>query len=75
MMCINELFVNQVDLSFSLGEEKTIVSAKISVVPRVNGMICCFGHFSNILLIKTTDSFIFATLHNKKHTIFCILFY
>ncbi|GKA06819.1 puromycin-sensitive aminopeptidase isoform X2 [Tanacetum coccineum] len=26
-----------VDLSFSLGEEKTIVSAKISVVPRVNG--------------------------------------
>ncbi|GKC56575.1 puromycin-sensitive aminopeptidase isoform X2 [Tanacetum coccineum] len=28
---------SQVDLSFSLGEEKTIVSAKICVVPRVNG--------------------------------------
>ncbi|KAJ0482721.1 putative cytosol alanyl aminopeptidase [Helianthus annuus] len=32
-----EYYFDTVDLSFSLGEEKTIVSAKISVVPRVDG--------------------------------------
>ncbi|MFS7927278.1 putative cytosol alanyl aminopeptidase [Helianthus anomalus] len=32
-----DYYFDTVDLSFSLGEEKTIVSAKISVVPRVDG--------------------------------------
>ncbi|KAF5774811.1 putative cytosol alanyl aminopeptidase [Helianthus annuus] len=32
-----EYYFDTVDLSFSLGEEKTIVSAKISIVPRVDG--------------------------------------
>ncbi|GKE98265.1 puromycin-sensitive aminopeptidase-like protein [Tanacetum coccineum] len=32
-----DYYFDTVDLSFSLGEEKTIVSAKICVVPRVNG--------------------------------------
>ncbi|KAI7747638.1 hypothetical protein M8C21_032531 [Ambrosia artemisiifolia] len=32
-----DYYFDTVDLSFSLGEEKTIVTAKISVVPRVDG--------------------------------------
>ncbi|XP_024996656.1 puromycin-sensitive aminopeptidase-like [Cynara cardunculus var. scolymus] len=33
-----DYYFDTVDLSFSLGEEKTIVSAKISVAPRVDGV-------------------------------------
>ncbi|CAH1434702.1 unnamed protein product [Lactuca virosa] len=33
-----DYYFDTVDLSFSLGEEKTIVCAKINVVPRVNGV-------------------------------------
>nr|KAJ0199241.1 hypothetical protein LSAT_V11C600331210 [Lactuca sativa] len=33
-----DFYFDTVDLSFSLGEEKTIVCAKISVVPRVDGV-------------------------------------
>ena len=29
----------QVDLKFTLGEEKTIVSSKIAVYPRIEGMV------------------------------------
>lgn len=36
-MCCMELL--QVDLKFTLGEEKTIVSSKIAVYPRIEGMV------------------------------------
>ena len=32
------VFCMQVDLEFSLGEEKTIVSSKIKVSPRIEGL-------------------------------------
>lgn len=33
------------DLNFTLGEEKTIVSSKISVHPRVEGKLLAFWYF------------------------------
>lgn len=35
----------QVDLKFSLGEEKTIVSSKITVFPRVEGNLLVFTYW------------------------------
>ncbi|XP_071733838.1 puromycin-sensitive aminopeptidase-like isoform X2 [Rutidosis leptorrhynchoides] len=35
-----DYYFDTVDLSFSLGEEKTIVRANISVIPRVDGVTC-----------------------------------
>lgn len=47
------------DLKFSLGEEKTIVSSKIAVYPRVEGNILSFIllMFDNSLLWLWVDKF------------------
>lgn len=54
-----DYYFDTVDLQFSLGEEKTIVSTKISVIPRIEGASCPLvldGHDVKLLSVKVNNN-------------------
>lgn len=54
--CVLMELLLQVDLNFSLGAEKTIVSSKIAVFPRVEGSPTLFSF--SISLVKSISVFV-----------------